>query len=292
MKKRSLKPLWILLIVMASLTLVAILIGVLNALVGKGQWRIGWQNYRYDEEGYQIGGCTVYETEITELELDWLSGEVEVLFTEDDAYPSLIETSVNPLSESAQLRWKAENGKLTVKCRKSGTYLSSGAPDKSLTVRIPSKGAAGLKNVVVKSVSASVTLRGIHSERLEINTVSGRIGLDGCAAPIVALDTVRGSVSAKGEFENCFVLSSVSGNFQLTPVSCPKNLEIRSVKGDSRLTLPADSSFRIAFRSVSGKLISDFALTDRGGESVCGDGDCSIQTETTSGGLTIEKAGA
>ncbi len=290
MKRKSLKPLWIVLIVIAALVLLAVVVGILNALIGKGEWLIGWQNYRYDETGYQVGGGTVYQTEITELDISWVTGGVEVTVSEDDAYVSLSETSQNELDETAQLRWKVdENGKLTVKWRKSAWYLQAGMPKKQLTVRIPSHLAQNLTDLEVTAVSAPVAVTGLETRQMELTTVSGGIHLSACRVQQLELTTVSGSVTA----EECAVqkleAQSVSGALELAMEACPARTEIETVSGPVKLTLPADASFRLGYKTVSGKLVSDFALTQQDGEQICGTGDCKLDIATTGGGLTLVK---
>lgn len=153
MKIKSYKPLWIVLIVIASLLLLAVTVGVLNGTVGKGEWQIGIQSYRYEFDEPNVGSGTVYSN-VTALELDWISGDVEILITEDDRYVSLTEMSEETVSEAAELRWWVDqDGKLTVKSRKSGEYLASSMPKKTLTVRVP------------KDMMAVVSALNVHAPR-------------------------------------------------------------------------------------------------------------------------------
>ena len=53
------KPLTVIAIVMGALLLGAVVMGVLNALVADGAWHFGWESYRYEDSGYEIGGASV-----------------------------------------------------------------------------------------------------------------------------------------------------------------------------------------------------------------------------------------
>ena len=157
MKIKSYKPLWMVLIVIASLLLLAVIVGVLNGTVGKGEWQIGIQSYRYEADSPSIGSGTVYAN-VTALDLDWICGDVEILISEDDRYVSVTETSEEIFSESAELRWWVDSdGKLTVKSRRSGEYLASSMPKKKLTVRIP------------KDMMMTVSALNVHASRGDVS---------------------------------------------------------------------------------------------------------------------------
>ena len=159
MKIKSLKPLWIVLIVLVSLLLLAVIVGVLNGTVGGGEWQIGWQSYRYESENASVGGGTVYAT-VTALDVDWIRGDVEVIVSDDDRYPSISErrSDGEPLSDAATLRWWVSDGCLVIKCRDSGNYLSSSMPEKKLTVRIPREMMVSLVSLDVNSLRGNVSL--------------------------------------------------------------------------------------------------------------------------------------
>ena len=79
MEKRLKRVAVIAAITMGAFLLLAIVLGVLNALVGDGRWNFGWNDYRYDDEGYEVGEGTVPHTGITAIDLDWIDGGVEIV---------------------------------------------------------------------------------------------------------------------------------------------------------------------------------------------------------------------
>lgn len=136
MKNRSkLRPLWILLSVAAGTAAVLVLLASLGV----------FRSYRYDESGFAMGGGTVEGT-IREIEIDWLSGPVQVLLTEDDRYPSVSEYASDELRERDRLRMKLdENGRLTVMACASADFLPRSPKTKLLVVRIPAAMAADVE---------------------------------------------------------------------------------------------------------------------------------------------------
>lgn len=172
------KPIKILLICLASLVVLAILAGVLNALVGDGTWIPGWQKESYDETGYTVGGGTVATENLRKIDVDWNAGTVTVEICEDQ-YPSLTEQSGETLPESAFLRWKiGEDGTFSVRFRKAGWRFSlSGGQKKDLILRIPERLLAGVEKITVRSDSADVTvvLPEEQSFRMRVETKGGML---------------------------------------------------------------------------------------------------------------------
>ena len=92
MNKKLKRVLTILGITIGASLAVAILIGILNALVANGTWSFGWSDYRYDESGYEVGEGSVFSDDLTTLSIDWIDGEVRIVSC-GDQYISLSETS-------------------------------------------------------------------------------------------------------------------------------------------------------------------------------------------------------
>ncbi|MBQ9807055.1 MAG: hypothetical protein IJW49_11210 [Clostridia bacterium] len=178
-------------ITVAALLLGAVLVGVLNALVAGGSWNFGWTDYRYDESGYQIGDGSVNATELSEIDVDWIDGEVRIVLCQD-ACVSLSESSEKSLSEDSLLRYRiSEDGKrLSVKYRKSSWYFgNSKNKEKTLILRIPEHmiESGQLKKLKIKGISANVTVDGtpfmengsvrFAPEQISVETKTGNIKL-------------------------------------------------------------------------------------------------------------------
>ena len=287
MKIKSLKPLWITLIVAVALVLLAVIVGVLNATVGGGRWKIGWSSYRYDDSNFEMGGATVYASAVTSIEIDWLNGRVEAVVT-DDAYLSISEACEEAVSDVNTVRWSmGSDGKLTVKHRASGYYFGH-APEKVLTVRIPKKMLSGLERVTVLSESSNVLAEGLSAKELSVETVSGSVLLSDCTAQSLKLETVSGVATVTGSFTS-IEAETVSGDITLHPTSLTGTVKLSSVSGDLRIGLAEDSSFRVSFDTTSGSLSSDFALRSDGDGKIFGDGAAHLEISTVSGDATIEK---
>ena len=121
--KQFKKPLIILLIIVAALLVGAVILGVLNALVGKGKWTFGWTDYSYDDADYEVGDGSIPATRITSIDLDWIDGNVRIIACKD-AFLSLTESTDSELTEASRVRWQVnELGELSIKYRKSSFFL-------------------------------------------------------------------------------------------------------------------------------------------------------------------------
>ncbi len=287
MKIKSLKPLWITLIVVLSFVLLAVVVGVLNATVGGGRWQIGWSSYRYDDTAFEVGGSTVYADSITAIDIDWVNGQVQTIVT-DDAYLSISESCEEALSDTNTVRWKVESdGTFTVKFQKSGSYFGS-AQKKQLIVRIPKRMLSSITRVTVNSVAAEVSMAGVSVPTLSVKSVSGTVYLTDCQAQTANLSTVSGNMAASGHFDTAEI-ATVSGAVVLDPAACPQSLKLSSVSGDFRIKLPESDSFRLTFATTSGSLTSDFDLWSEGGSKIFGEGAASMEISTISGDVALEK---
>ena len=258
-------------IVVGALLLGAVALGVLNAVFAGGAWSFGWNDYTYDDSGYSVGEGTLYATELTHIDLDWVDGRVEILACED-RYPSLSETCPNELTQESLVHWRiSEDGKtLSVKYRASSKFFGSGEnKNKNLILRVPKAMLGDLKQVSVHSVTASVVLSGISAERLEISSSSGVLLLDNCKAKNVSLSSVSGQIDAS--FENV-----------------PESIVTDNVGGETALAIPRDAGFSLGFETKrGGEPLLDFSTVQKDGRWICGDGKCRIDAKSVKGGLRV-----
>ena len=163
--------------VIGGLILGAILLGVLNGLIGKGEWNLGWTNYRYDDSAYRTGEGTIPAPAVESIDLDWIDGSVTVVICQD-AYISVSETAPAELTEKTQLHWfVSEDGKtLSIKYRGSSSFFGTNKDkEKDLILRIPEKLIDQLKTLNINAVSSNVTVSNIIIENLNVQTASGNV---------------------------------------------------------------------------------------------------------------------
>ena len=166
--------------IVGGLILGAILLGVLNGLIGKGEWNLGWTNYRYDDSAYHKGQGTVPAPALEKIELDWIDGNVTVVICQD-AYVSVSESAPAELTEKTQLHWfVSEDGKtLSIKYRGSSSFFGTNKDkEKDLILRIPEKLVGQLQTLNINAVSSNVTVSNILVDNMDVKTASGNVTIE------------------------------------------------------------------------------------------------------------------
>ena len=166
--------------IIGGLVIGAILLGVLNGLVGKGEWNLGWTNYRYDDSAYRTGEGTIPAPAVESIDLDWIDGSVTVVICQD-AYISVSETAPAELTEKTQVHWFiSEDGKtLSIKYRGSSSFFGTNKDkEKDLILRIPEKLLGQLQTLNINAVSSNVTISNIIIENINVQTASGNVTIE------------------------------------------------------------------------------------------------------------------
>ena len=275
---------------LVALILTGVLVSVVvfkGVLGGSGDFSIGLTGNVYSGD-YNIGGGSVTEP-INAVEVDWVSGKIEISVYDGET----TEISENEISdEDNKLRYKVENGRLTVHSEKSGfSFGIISRPKKELTIKIPRAYAENLKTLKINSTSAEINLNGLTVlESTETDTVSGRVTAENLNTASLECDTVSGDVKASGAIE-AFDLSSSSGAAEITTTVPLKKLETDTVSGDVTLTLPESSGFTLEFDTVSGDLNCELPMTNKNGKHICNDGSAEFEADSTSGDFTVKRTG-
>lgn len=273
-------------------------------------------NNPYSEDGTY----SIQIDELKKLEIDWISGSVTIELTDSDSIV-IQEVSNKTIRENDALRYGVSGTTLRVQaCKKN--YVGK-LPRKDLTISLPRSLAAGMKECEFNTVSASVSADDLGLDELEINTVSGRVNLEHLVADEASVNSVSGkvdmymcgfeslrldSVSGEARFSgeaHKIKGSSVSGKFDFTLKVCreikistmsgditlalagtPREVQIDTTSGTTRLTLPKDASCTIDIDSMSGKLyLNDETLS--GKHLSLGDGTADYDFDTMSGSVYV-----
>ena len=245
----------------------------------------------YDQKGYTVlkdGEESFSPGEVKELQIDWISGGVNVERW-DGKELVVREKASAKLSEDECLRFRLSGGTLSIlPCANKVRAL----PEKQLTVLVPQ--SLTLSELTADAASASVALRGLDvGGTVDLNSASGSLQLEDCRCAALELDSasgsrqvlrceVRGAVetdSASGSFTaeelGCLSLNagSTSGSLKIGALSCD-TLKLSSVSGSQRVSglecRTAESS------STSGSVRLDFAAAPAG-----------VKVETTSGSVEL-----
>lgn len=254
-----------------------------------GDWSLGAMGVTYKNSAlYNVGGGTVTD-EFQSIKVNWTNGKINIeAYDGEDTVISETEVA----EKENKLRWRVEDGVLKIQQMAAGMRLGlKKTPKKTLTVKIPSNVAEGLKAVTSDSVSAEVTITGISaSDKIEIDTVSGGANLKNIKTEKLDIDTVSGSIKAAGEFTE-LESDSVSGDVTVSSATPLKKLDCDSTSGNIRLTIPKNSGFTLKADTVSGDISCGLpTVSESKNRRVCGDGSADFETDTVSGDLIITSA--
>ncbi|MCI6011407.1 MAG: hypothetical protein PUK54_04890 [Firmicutes bacterium] len=148
-----------------------------------------------DAETYTVGGGPA-DAAVKNLEIEWLSGKVNVTVSENDAI-LLEETANKELPDDLIMRWKQDGDTLRVKYCNAGTWKTNGL-EKELNVTIPE--GLELDVLEIETVSADISAPRIKADAVdcEIGTVSGHVTLavPGRSDFAVRYDTVSGEIES------------------------------------------------------------------------------------------------
>ena len=254
-----------------------------------GDWSSGIIGVTYKNSArYNVGGGPVTD-EFHSIKVNWTNGKINIeAYDGEDTVISETEVA----EKENKLRWRVEDGVLKIQQMAAGMRFGlKKTPKKTLTVKIPSNVAEGLKAVTSDSVSAEVTITGISaSDKIEIDTVSGGADLKNIKTEKLDIDTVSGSIKAAGEFTE-LESDSVSGDVTVSSATLLKKLDCDSTSGNIRLTIPKNSGFTLKADTVSGDISCGLpTVSESKNRRVCGDGSADFETDTVSGDLIITSA--
>ena len=251
-------------IIIWSLTAL-LLTGVLIAgIVSRG---IGFLSFSFGRSGnYTYGAASVDASQIDEVEVDWVSGDITITESEDDTI-SFSETANKTLKNDEQLGYRIE-GRTLVIVQTTEEYWFGNAPSKDLQLTLPSM----LYALTLETVSADVTMTGDFTlHELDMETVSGRIEMNELSCSEISMD-------------------SVSGRMDLTVgKTAPKQIDVSAVSANVTLHWPEGEGFTAEMDAVSGNTSCEFSTISHDDSIVYGNGACEIECESVSGDLDILK---
>lgn len=268
--------------------------------------RLGFsRDYLFEDSAFNIGGAEI-EQPVSTVDIAWINGSVTVEYYDGTAV-RLQES--DGLTAPEQLRWRLQDGKLTVFPRRSfwffGLFYIGDLPEKNLTLQLPAgtilnrleinavSAAVDLaevtaKDIKVEQVSGNTALRQVSGNDLELDTTSGQLECTDCTFNALNCTTVSGKILYKGTLSE-LEIDAVSGDSRIESDQMLQDINCDSVSGDFRLTMPDGSGFRLEKDSVSGDLKSDFPLSSAGDEQIYGNGSAEYSFDTVSGNIYLEK---
>lgn len=176
---------------------------------------------------------------------------------------------------------------------KSGSVSIDGVNSSKLDINTTS-GKIEISNchltdkLCTESKSGAINVENINAVKLELITASGSISLTSANSERLKLNTVSGRADICGQF-NEIDANTLSGNYSITSDTTVKRIEFNSASGSCCLKVPESSGFCAEFKSVSGKLTTDFPVTISDNRKIYGDGAAEYVFQTVSGKVKINR---
>lgn len=235
-----------------------------------------------DAAGYVSETFSVEPARVREIEVDWLGGSVMVVLTDDDSL-SFAEMAYQDMPEEQRLSYALDGDTLKIDFCRSGHLLSS-SPEKQLVLSIP-RGLT-LEKFEADTIAAAVNVTGLHTQTVDISTVSGGVDL-AAEAYEIDISTTGGCAAVDADFYQ-LDFSAVSGSLTLT-MQRAAEVDAETVSGGVTIHLPPSSyGFALDFETVSGTPEITFDANGGDGHWTYGDKASTLNIDTASGNLSLD----
>ena len=232
--------------------------------------------------GYVSETFSVEPARVREIEVDWLGGSVMVVLTDDDSL-SFAEMAYQDMPEEQRLSYALDGDTLKIDFCRSGHLLSS-SPEKQLVLSIP-RGLT-LEKFEADTIAAAVNVTGLHTQTVDISTVSGGVDL-AAEAYEIDISTTGGCAAVDADFYQ-LDFSAVSGSLTLT-MQRAAEVDAETVSGGVTIHLPPSSyGFALDFETVSGTPEIAFDANGGDGHWTYGDKASTLTVDTVSGNLSLD----
>ena len=232
--------------------------------------------------GYISETFSVEPARVREIEVDWLGGSVMVVLTDDDRL-SFAEMAYQDVPEEQRLSYALDGDTLKIDFCRSGHLLSS-SPEKQLVLSIPR--SLTLEKFEADTTAAAVNVTGLHTQTVDISTVSGGVDL-AAEAYEIDISTTGGCAAVDADFYQ-LDFSTVSGSLTLT-MQRAAEVDAETVSGGVTIHLPPSSyGFALDFETVSGTPEIAFDANGGDGHWTYGDKASTLTVDTASGNLSLD----
>lgn len=232
--------------------------------------------------GYISETFSVEPARVREIEVDWLGGSVMVVLTDDDSL-SFAEMAYQDVPEEQHLSYALDGDTLKIDFCRSGHLLSS-SPEKQLVLSIPR--SLTLEKFEADTTAAAVNVTGLHTQTVDISTVSGGVDL-AAEAYEIDISTTGGCAAVDADFYQ-LDFSAVSGSLTLT-MQRAAEVDAETTSGGVTIHLPPSSyGFALDFETVSGTPEIAFDANGGDGHWTYGDKASTLTVDTASGNLSLD----
>lgn len=234
-------------------------------------------------------GKTVFSAnEISELEIEWVAGEILIQPGSTDQI-TVREDGVTDPQYTMVLQHRGEKLKILF-CEENITKAwgisIQGNISKDLTILVPRDWFC--QSLDIDCASATVEINDLTIGEVDFDGASGTCEFENCTVDEIDIDTASGDIRFIGEL-NMLDCDAASASVYASLSNTPSRLDMDSMSGDLEIILPQDAGFTLSMDGLSTDFTSDFETTVHNGNYVCGDGRCRINLDALSGDVTIRK---
>lgn len=296
----------VVLIILCSVLISGLALGSFENIGGFTVWN--WEVYD-DPDSYTVGNCE-YSDVVRDVDIDWhFGGNVTVTVYDGDTV-KVEETAHGEIEADDEMRVKLEDGRLTVKFRRSGMRFWDVAPKKDLNVYLPVECAGNIGEISIDSSSSTVKITGITASNAEIDTASGKLYMTDCTVETVEIDSASGDAELSGKYGfveidtasgDCVIKGQVrsvdfdgaSGSCTMELTQLPEQLTADCASGSVRLNAPVGDGFKADIDAASGKGYVEYADGNKmsGDELVVGGGKYRYEMDFASGSFYFKEVG-
>jgi hypothetical protein len=251
----------------------------------------GGSGFSYNDDDYIIGDGEVSKDQISEIEVNWTTGDVKIIPYVGDTTGSEVifftEESGTQLEEDYEMRYKVEDGVLKIMFAKPNVKFQGifKSLEKDLTINVPI--GMTFSDVTIETVSANINLESIHANMFDLSTVSGDVDGALLIADSMDAETVSGEIRWNEATFETVSAESVSGKVNVAFLSMPNNIEIETVSGAMTLSLPENDGFKVDYDKVSGNFDCEFDVKINKNMAMYKNGETKIKLDTVSGNMKI-----
>ncbi len=226
-------------------------------------------NFEYENsDKYTMGSATI-DGKVKKVDIGWCDGKIDIEYSFSIDNVVFYEKSATNTNETNTLyHWLEDDGTLHIMFCKSGNHKFQDYK-KDLTVIIPNY--IELEEININSVTSDISIKGENNgvELLQVRTVAG----DNLDVTMNKIDSLN--------------ISVVSENVDVKLAQTPEDVNIDTVSGNIRFSVPSDSKFIVEYDTVSGGFDCDFANVKQGDRRIINNGEAVYKFNTVSGNLVV-----
>ena len=291
--------------IMTTIVLLGALCAFSGCILGKSGPDFGFgSGFIYDHAKQYTAGDAKIDDKVQAIDLDWVSGNVNVIPSPDDTV-TISEITDGTLPEEQRVHWWLDGTTLRIKFCASGLKLRFHYGKKALTVAVPE--SLQLSDIHIDSASADVQVSTAKVNDIHVDTASGDVTIENClevqnvristasgkqtviipTAETAQFGTASGSISIRADSIKTLKTNTASGDVRCELQKAPDDCSMETSSGKVTVGLPEDIGFTLKLGTASGRLESDFALKKSGSTFICGDASSRMKINTASGDIRL-----